>query len=729
MASGSVTTFEAGEDFVAGGSPVHVIVEDFSGDAIPDVAVVNRGSNDVSIVLGTRCAARRLEVTQQPAEAACLQGLGPYNVEALVEARDDGGNLACPAGQEVEAAIVTGTGTTGAALTGTVNSPPRVPLTDGIASFAGTTDSLTIDKAGRRYQLQFSLSIVPAVPPVISHSFTLGAQPVILGPASFCPGFQATYAANPVEGDYDEYRWTLDGAASPFAFTPSILLGDPLSIGPHTLDLEARVDSCVLSAPTRTVRYSAWVGTTLQAAGPTTVCVDCLGGTVTPTDQGGGAVASRQWGYRTAPAGPITPIPGANGETYVVKGTDFPGPNAYFLVVTTVFACPSTGSVSANLPVVVTAEVSTSEVQFLAVTSRGSGAIGENLLQWVNSAGSPDEICINWNKAPDGTSACTFPVAPACPSADGPTWHRMLNPPADTRGWSHAGVTVDTAYCYSVFVYDGANVPPWSPGRVVKARAFDSDPPRPVKWAYSTGATAVAPPVIGKYGVLAMSNDRTVHEVARGSAGGAWPASWVPRWLTGVAHSRSPVIPFAAGVFPSADAVLFVGDDQGDVHAIDTETGQAAWGPATPLAGATITGAPGAILQQYGAIRDLVLAGTRRDPLANPSALVGLDLVTGANAGSFDAAGTLGPISGSPAVDYSSTPQRVYFTSRRRGTGDTVWAVNVNSGATPFTTAWSSYLGEFDTSPVLRGTRVYVANNAGDVYSLDSATGDDPRPH
>ncbi len=386
---GSVTTFEAGEDFVAGASPVDVVVADFSGDTIPDVAVVNRGSNDVSIVLGTRCAARRLEVTQQPAEAACLQGLGPYNVEAVVEARDDGGNLACPAGHEVEAAIVTGTGTTGATLTGTANSPPRVALTDGIASFAGTTDSLTIDKAGRRYQLQFSLSTLPAVAPVISHSFTLGAQPVILGPTSFCPGFQATYAANPVEGDYDEYRWTLDGAPSPFAFTPSIVLKEPptLSIGPHTLDLEARVDSCVLSAPTRTVQYSAWVGTTLQAVGPTTVCVDCLGGTVTPTDQGGGAVASRQWGYRTAPAGPITPIPGENGENYVVKGTDFPGPNAYYLVVTTFFACPSTGSVSDNRPVVVTAEVSTSEVQFLAVTSRGSGTIGENLLQWVNSDG------------------------------------------------------------------------------------------------------------------------------------------------------------------------------------------------------------------------------------------------------------------------------------------------------------------------------------------------------
>ena len=298
---GSVTTFEAGEDFVAGGSPVHVIVEDFSRDGIRDVAVVNRGTNDVSIVLGTRCAARRLVLTQQPAEAACLTGLAPFNLQAVVEARDDGGNLACPAGEQVQAAIVAGTGTAGAVLTGTVNSPPSVPLTSGIASFTGTTDSLTLDKAGRRYQLQFSLPTLPAVPPAVSHTFTLGAQPVILGPASFCPGSQATYASNPAEGDYDEYRWTLDGAASPFAFAPSIVLKEPptLALGSHVLSLQTRVDSCVLSAPDRTLWYATWLGTTLSAQGPTTVCVDCLGGTVKPTDQGGGR--SRRASGATAP--------------------------------------------------------------------------------------------------------------------------------------------------------------------------------------------------------------------------------------------------------------------------------------------------------------------------------------------------------------------------------------------------------------------------------------------
>ena len=68
--------------------------------------------------------------------------------------------------------------------------------------------------------------------------------------------------------------------------------------------------------------------------------------------------------------------------------------------------------------------------------------------------------------------------------------------------------------------------------------------PGPVKWAYSTGGTAVAPPTVGGEGVLAMSNDRALHALTRGSAGGVWPAGWVPGRVMGVAHSRSPVVPF-----------------------------------------------------------------------------------------------------------------------------------------------------------------------------------------
>jgi hypothetical protein len=85
-------------------------------------------------------------------------------------------------------------------------------------------------------------------------------------------------------------------------------------------------------------------------------------------------------------------------------------------------------------------------------------------------------------------------------------------------------------------------------------------------------------------------------------------------------------------------------------------------------------------------------------------------------------ANTLGPVLGSPSVDYGSG--LVYFTSRRFGSGDTVWCVRVNAAGAPFTYVWSrGDLGEFASSPVLLNGRVYVANDAGEVFSLDAAGG------
>ena len=745
---GSLASFEEGEDFVAGPAPLHVVVADFSGEGRPDVAVVNRDSNDVSILLGTGCTVRRLEVVDQPGQPLCPSG---YTVEAVVEARDDGGNLACPVG-DVTAAIVPGTGTTGAKLSGAGSSgsppapPPSVPLTLGVASFTtSNAASLTIDKTGKRYRLQFALPSQPQVPPAVSDSFTLGAQPVILGPTSFCPSAQATYAADPVEGPYDQYMWTLDGAPTPFAYTPSILLGNPPLSGErsYNLTLGVRVDSCQLST-SRTIWYRKWFRTTLSIDGPSTVCVDCLGGTVKPFDEGGGAAVARQWGYRTASGAgqTVTPISGGTAATYVVKGTDFPGPGMYYLVVTSTFTCPPDPPdppyVSLELPIVVTDQVDgSSEVRFLAVSSRGDSSSGEHFLQWANSTGSPEEICIRWNEAPDSGSSCTFPSLPDCPSPDGPNWHQiLLGPPLDAHGtWLHAGVTLDRNYCYAVFVRDNDNTPPWSPGRLVKARAFDSTL-GPVKWSYSTGATAVAPPVVGKNGILVMSNDRTVHALTRGSLptggdkGGVWPSAWVPGPLEGVAHSRSPIVPF--GVLVSgASALLFAGDDQGWVNAVNADNGQTAWArraDQSPFP-ATITGAPGAILQQYGGNRDLVLVGTRRNPTDSHSDFLGLDPANPDSRVTFTGGGSPlqepGPVSGAPAVDYGK--QRVYFASRRR-TGHTVWALDV--GASSLTYAWSwDPGGEFDTSPTLRNGRIYLGDTNGSLYSISTETiGSPPVP-
>ncbi len=702
--------FEDGETSLAGLSPGFVLVADFNRDGWPDAAVLNGDSGDVSILLSTSCSARRLDLSLQP--ATCGTGLGPYAREAVVRLLDDGGNTVACATGTVTPGIVPGTGDPTAVLGGSSS----LALTNGIASFVGA-NALTVDKPGRRYRLQFGVSGPPVLPLAVTRSFTLGAELALLGPSSICPSSSGTYAT---EGSYDEYVWTLTPPGSPFAYTPSVLLQNPPLSGAYTLGVSTRVDGCVASA-TSDIYAGNLQSTSLAVQGVTSVCVDCIGGTLKPTDTGGGAPVSRQWGYRTASGvGVPVSMPGEAGETYTLKGSSFPGSGSYWVVVTTQPTC-GTPRVSSEIPITVITSVPTGEVQYLGAAARGSGALGGQVqLQWVNSTGTADEIRVRWNRAPNGTGVCVSPPDTLSAATDEAV---ILNPPsATTGGYGHTGLVFDTAYCYSVFVKVGAV---WSPGRTVKARPFNSET-GPVRWSYSTGGTAVVPPVVGKDGLVVMSNDRTVHALTRGGpSGGVWPANWVPRPLAGVAHSRSPIVPFSTSVIVApGESVLFVGDDSGDVRAFNARTGQSLWGsPTPPNLGTPVTGAPGGLFQQYGGIRDVVLVGTRDGAASN--ALHGLDLADGSSAGSpFTAGGTIGAISGTPAVDY--TTQRVYFASRSLSSGPTLWCVQV--GTTPlFTPVWSRNLGDIDGSPVLRNGRVYVGTTAGTIYSLDAATGLDDR--
>jgi hypothetical protein len=696
--------FDPWEAFVGGFEPKAFAVGDLDGDGRPDVAMVN-ATDDVSILRSTACAARRIDVSVQP--ASCGTGAAPYPLVVGAQVLDDGGNPAACAGDTVTVGIAPGTGDPAATLQGTLSKP----LVAGGATFG----DLAVSHAGRRYRLQLS---APGLPLARTRSFTLGAELVIQGTPSVCPSLSQVYGA---EGSYDGYVWTLDPPLAPFAFTPQVTLsGASLAPGEHHLRLETRVDGCF---QTKTLRIYRGIlqSTAIQIDGLDTVCVDCIGGTAKAIDEGGGPPVSRDWGYRLVSGGPILPLAGQADGTYLLKGSDFPGPGTYYLVATTEPTCGSQ-QVSAERAVFVTAVVPDGEVQALSASARGTASLGEVELQWLNSTGAADEVKVRWNKAPNGTSACLPPLDPFVAAHGEAT---ITNPSAGIRdGFLHPGLVLDTAYCYAVFVRVGSS---WSGGRTVKARPFDAET-GPVKWAYSTGATSVVPPVVGKFGILVMSNDRTLHALTRGAAGGAWPAGWVPRSLTGVAHSRSPIVPFGTdSMVYAGSSVLFAGDDAGDVHAFDAQTGAPKRAPVTPSATATITGAPGALLAQYGGVRDLLLVGTRSTSPANPSDFFGLDLSTGAIVDAWNGSGTMGPVSGTPAVDYGA-PQRVYFASRKRlGAGDTVWALDIGAGLPAFTLAWSRDYGEFDTSPVLRGGRLYLGDTGGLVYSLRSSDGLDAR--
>jgi len=697
--------FDPPQSVVARFTPSVLAVGDFDRDGRPDVVAVDEGSGEISILLSTACQQRRLEVATQP--AACSTGAPPHPFSARAAAFDDGGNPAVCAAGNVSPGIVPGTGDPTAVLGG----PPWVPFANGVADFSGA-NGLTLDKPGR-YRLQFT---TPGVPLVQTRSFTIAGTTAlqILGPNSVCPNSAGTWALSQT---FDTYAWTrTPPGGPPFAFTASVALANPPLAGAYQLDVLGR-DECVDTA-SRSIYFGNLASVTLDIQGVSSVCVDCIGGTAKAVELGGGTIVSRQWGYRTTSGGPITTIAGETSDSYALKGASFPGPGSYYVVVTSQPTCgpPTTSS---EWPVTVIADVPSGEVQHLAASSRGTSASGQNQLLWVNTTGAAQEVRIRWDQAPVGTSSC---VSPASIDA-GFDGEAVITSPASGAkdGFLHASVLVDTAYCYSVFVkVAGA----YSPGRTVKARAFDAStrPGHSVKWAYATGGTAVAPPTVGGPGILAMSNDHTVHSLTRGSAGGVWPGPWMPTDLVGVAHSRSPVVPFTIPL-NGAGTVLFAADDAtpGFVHAIDAGTGVRPW-PAQSQ-GLAMTGAPGGMFTQYGGIADVLLVGTRDGGASNQ--LRALKLADGTLAASYAGAGSpgpIGPINGTPALDYAT--RLLYFASFKRAGGDTLFCVRIDAGPV-FTYVWSRDLGNITGSPVLRNGRLYIGTDGGTVYSLDSATGGD----
>jgi hypothetical protein len=278
---------------------------------------------------------------------------------------------------------------------------------------------------------------------------------------------------------------------------------------------------------------------------------------------------------------------------------------------------------------------------------------------------------------------------------------------ADTM--THSGLTNGTTYYYAAFVDGGSGV--FSTARTVSARPMDTS--GAVKWAYSTGASSMAPPGIGS--VFAVSNDRMLHSMQAGASGGYWPSGWQPFTMNGAAQSRPVVVPVSVG---SASKVVFLTAQDGYAYAVNAGDGASVW--TSPLLGTALVASPAAMFTQYGGAHDLVFVATRNGGADNQ--LHALALNDGAIAWSFDdAAGDgIGIIAGTPAVSYGDT--RLFFASHERSSGDdSAWCLSFNGNSA--SKVWSTSVGDVETGPVLSGGRVYLGNTSGELYALDASSG------
>ena len=368
-------------------------------------------------------------------------------------------------------------------------------------------------------------------------------------------------------------------------------------------------------------------------------------------------------------------------------------------------------------------EVSTLAVRFFTVTSTNQ----RNVLEWKNPSDASylsTEIVVRGDRLPtgpgDGFSLYN--------SGAGGSGGRVKLPHAT------GAVSNGQTFYYGAFVHR-SSAPLVSPGRFVTGRPFNHVP-GPVKWAFSTGATALAAPTVGGAGVIATSNDKVVYAMERGvdddQSGvdsGEWPASFEPVDVGGPVQGRSPVVPVTVS---GANPVVYVGSQDGSIYTIDATAGGSVpylW--VTPI-GPMVQAAPAGIFSAFnGATLDYILVGTRDS--AGPNAFVALDPYTGVEVDRFDNGGAgpgeIGIVNGMAAVDYGPpAPPRVYFTNyERTPIGSTLTLRCFELADTPpvFSQIWARALGNIDSSPVLRGGRIYVGSplGGGTVYSIDALDG------
>ncbi len=344
----------------------------------------------------------------------------------------------------------------------------------------------------------------------------------------------------------------------------------------------------------------------------------------------------------------------------------------------------------------------------LSVVSRNVA----NKLEWVNPAENFTSSQIYWKTD-------TFPAFPG----DGTELGNYSGSPGAYGFAEHSGLLNGQRYYYSIFSKNAAGT--FSSGRASWGRPENTLDPNPVKWIYTTGATALAPAGIRPgQSAYTVSNDRLVHAMVAGPGGGSWPAGWKPLATNGPVQNRPSVATLPTTTIGGTKQVAFIGSQDGHAYALNLETGAVIWRTSAQL-GDNVQASPSALLTDFGGQYDVLLVGSRTP--AGDSKFYGLNPQDGEILWTFDNGGGatgMGIISSQARVVYKTNDNRVYFASRSRGGGsqDTLWCLRFTNASVE--RVWTRPLGDIDGSPVFANNRIYVGNNAGIVYALDADTGD-----
>lgn len=356
----------------------------------------------------------------------------------------------------------------------------------------------------------------------------------------------------------------------------------------------------------------------------------------------------------------------------------------------------------------------------VTVRSRNDGGLSSNELTWVTpvTGGGDGNFCV-----------LVCPGSPLNPGSCTPIATRCGDPGFSVQTATHAPLTPGFEQPYVLFRTHTPSSTHTSRG--AKGRPDDTPPPLEA-WAFGTSAAALGTPSIYPGAAYAaVSNDRRVYGLTVGSAGGLWPAGFLPPAMNAPAQSGPAFLPTTAALGSPA---TLVSSTDGRVYAFDALTGTPLWASA-PLAEAVFARPTAMFTEASGGIGNWVFVGTRSS--LGDNRLRVLSLASGAPVGwgTFpqlsDVPDGTGVIHAPALVDYGG--KRVFFGSRRRtgggtGSGNTLWCMSLDPTPGVPCAGWPStggvdVDGEIDVALSLRNGRLFYATTAGEVGSVSAATG------